>query len=66
MGVQNNLSGIDTLRSLDQLLVKQTVMASGIFSNYRANKKFTIKNRTGHNVNIFLYFFTKNIQNLYF
>lgn len=51
MGMQSGLSGIDSLRSFDQLLVKQTFMASGIFSNYRANKKFTIKNSTGQNVN---------------
>lgn len=44
---------MDNLRSLDQLLVKQTVKASSLFSNYRGNKEFIIKNGRGQTVNCF-------------
>lgn len=47
---RSGLSGIDNLREIDQLLVKQTVLASSVFSNYRGNKEFIIKNNLGQNV----------------
>lgn len=43
-------SGIYELQSIDQLLVKQTVLASSFFSDYRGNKQFIIKNSFGENV----------------
>lgn len=46
----SGLSGIESLRAIDHLLVKQTVMASSVSNNYRGNKEFIIKNSVGKNV----------------
>lgn len=49
-GAQKSLSGINSFVAFDQLLVKQTVKASSLFSDYRGNKKFIIKNSLGQEV----------------
>lgn len=48
---------LDILQTTDQLLVKEGKLGSGILTDYRSNKQFTIKNATGQDVGYFIFTF---------
>lgn len=50
LGIPNCPPGLEYLSALDQLLIKQKVNITGVFTSLEMNMKFTVKNALGQDV----------------